>query len=96
MGEINVRPNLHIQDYCRLIEKLILAKSHQICNQIFNVGYQNMSIKEISQVVQRVVQKEFPDLEKFLYITTKSDDNRSYHINSDKVKEVLGFESGSS
>ena len=51
-----------------------------------------MSIKEISQVVQRVVQKEFPNFGEIPIITTKSDDNRSYHINSDKVKEVLGFE----
>ena len=91
-GGDQLRPNLHIQDYCDLIEKLILAKSDKICNQIFNVGYQNMSIKEISQVVQRVVQKEFPESGEIPIIITKSDDNRSYHINSDKVKEVLGFE----
>jgi nucleoside-diphosphate-sugar epimerase len=91
-GGDQLRPNLHIQDYCDLIEKLILAKSDKICNQIFNVGYQNMSIKEIAQVVQKVVQKEFPDFGEIPIITTKSDDNRSYHINSDKVKKVLGFE----
>ena len=91
-GGDQLRPNLHIQDYCDLIEKLILAKSDKVCNQIFNVGYQNMSIKEIAQVVQKVVQKEFPDFGEIPIITTKSDDNRSYHINSDKIKEVLGFE----
>ena len=91
-GGDQLRPNLHIQDYCDLIEKLILAKSEKVCNQIFNVGYQNMSIKEIAQLVKKVVQTEFPDYGEIPIITTKSDDNRSYHINSDKVKEVLGFE----
>ena len=61
-------------------------------NQIFNVGYQNMSIKEISLIVKKVVEEEFPDLGKIPIITTKSDDNRSYHINSDKIKRILGFE----
>ena len=31
-GGDQLRPNLHIQDYCDLIEKLILAKSDQVCN----------------------------------------------------------------
>ena len=91
-GGDQLRPNLHIQDYCDFVETLILAKSEKICNQIFNVGYQNMSIKEISQVVQRVVQREFPEFGEIPIITTKSDDNRSYHINSDKVKKILDFE----
>ena len=51
-----------------------------------------MSIKEISLVVKKVVQKEFPELGEIPIITTESNDNRSYHINSDKVKRILNFE----
>ena len=47
------------------------AETHKIQNQIFNVGYQNMSIKEISLIVKRVVEEEFPDLGKIPIITTK-------------------------
>ena len=90
-GGDQLRPNLHIQDYCDVIKTLMLSKSEKIKNQIFNVGYQNMSIKDISKVVQRVVQKEFPEFGKIPIITTKTDDNRSYHINSDKIKKILGF-----
>ena len=50
-----------------------------------------MSISEISEIVQSVVQKEFPLYKEIPIITTKSDDNRSYHINSDKIKKILGF-----
>ena len=91
-GGDQLRPNLHIQDYCDFVELLIEAESEKIRNQIFNVGYQNMSIKEISLLVKKVVQREFPEIGKILIITTKSNDNRSYHINSDKVKRILNFE----
>ena len=91
-GGDQLRPNLHILDYCDVVKLLMNAETHKIQNQIFNVGYQNMSIKEISLIVKKVVEEEFPDLGKIPIITTKSDDNRSYHINSDKIKRILGFE----
>ena len=50
-----------------------------------------MSINQISKVVQKVVKDEFSLLTEIPIITVKSDDNRSYHINSDKIKEQLGF-----
>ena len=34
---------------------------NKIENQIFNIGYQNMSINEIAQLVKKVVEKEFPN-----------------------------------
>jgi nucleoside-diphosphate-sugar epimerase len=46
---------------------------------------------QIAKVVKSVVEKEFPDKGDIAIVTTPSDDNRSYHINSDKVKRVLGF-----
>ena len=33
----------------------------------------------------------FPEKKSIEIIKTKSDDNRSYHINSDKIKKRLGF-----
>ena len=90
-GGEQLRPNLHIQDYCDLVELLISVDSNKIKNQIFNVGYQNLSINQIAQIVKNVVQKEFPEKGKINIIKTKSDDNRSYHINSDKIFEKLGF-----
>ena len=63
-----------------------------IKDQIFNVGFQNMSIQEIAAVVKGVVEEEFPEKAPIEIVTTQSDDNRSYHINSDKIKNVLGFE----
>jgi nucleoside-diphosphate-sugar epimerase len=38
-----------------------------------------------------VVEQEFPGRPPIQIVTTPTDDNRSYHINSDKIARVLGF-----
>lgn len=90
-GGEQLRPNLHIQDYCETVKLLINAKSEKIQKNIFNVGYQNMSISDLSILVKKVVEKKFPKLKNIQIIKTPSDDNRSYHINSDKIFKILNF-----
>ena len=50
-----------------------------------------MSIRDIANLVKRVVQQEFSEKDDIAIVTTPSDDNRSYHINSDKIRRVLGY-----
>ena len=96
-GEITVfggdqlRPNLHIQDYCDVVKLFINADHQKVNGEIFNVGYQNMSIKEIALLVKKVVEREFPEKGEIKIKYEKSDDLRSYHINSDKIKKLLNF-----
>jgi len=90
-GGSQLRPNLHIQDYIDAVEMFLEAPAAKIQGEIFNVGYQNLSLKEIAELVRKVVLDEFPDRADLEIVTTPSDDLRSYHINSDKVSRVLGF-----
>ena len=90
-GGNQLRPNLHIMDYCDAVDTLIKSHSNKIKNQIFNVGYQNLSIIEIAELVKKVVQREFPKKEKIEILKQPSNDNRSYHINSDKIKKILNY-----
>jgi nucleoside-diphosphate-sugar epimerase len=90
-GGDQLRPNLDVRDYVATCLLLLEAPSEKIHKEIFNVGYQNMSIKDIANLVKKVVMEEFPEKSEISIITTPSDDNRSYHINSDKIKNVLGF-----
>jgi nucleoside-diphosphate-sugar epimerase len=89
-GGEQLRPNLHIRDYCDAILLLVEAKKELVKNQIFNVGYENMSIAKIALLVKKVLENKFGmkniDIEK-----SESDDKRSYHINSDKIKKILNF-----
>jgi len=91
-GGSQLRPNLHVQDYADLCKLLITAPAEKIADQIFNCGFQNLSIMDIAQTVKRVVQEEFPEKGDIPIETTSSNDLRSYHINSGKIKRVLGFE----
>ena len=91
-GGSQLRPNLHVQDYCDAVKLFLTAPAEKIQNETFNVGYENMSIMEIAKVVKKVVQEEFPEKGEIEIVTTPSDDNRSYHINSDKIKKQLGFQ----
>ena len=86
-----LRPNLHIQDYADLCKTLLEAPDEIIANEIFNCGYENMSIMKIAETVKQVVAEEFPDKDEISLEVSPSDDLRSYHINSDKVTNVLGF-----
>jgi nucleoside-diphosphate-sugar epimerase len=90
-GGSQLRPNLHIQDYCDAVQLFLTAPAEKIQNEIFNVGYQNLSLMEIAELVRRVVAEEMPDRKKVDIVTTPTDDVRSYHINSDKIKRVLGY-----
>lgn len=91
-GGDQLRPNLHVQDMCDLYKLLLTIPKEKIAGQIFNAGYENMSIKDIAQVVKQVVEEMFPDRAPLPIERTESNDNRSYHINSDKIKRCLGFE----
>lgn len=88
-GGTQKRPNLHIQDMCDVYELLVNAPQDKIQRQIFNVGVQNMTLTEISSLIQDVVKDEM-GINSVVEFKS-STDNRSYHVNSDKIKDVLGF-----
>jgi len=90
-GGNQLRPNLHVMDYSDAVQVLIESDSKNIQNQIFNIGYQNLSILEIANLVKKVVEKKFPEKGNINIIRESSDDNRSYHINSDKIKNLLNY-----
>jgi nucleoside-diphosphate-sugar epimerase len=91
-GGEQLRPNLHVQDMCNLYAMLLKVEKERIQGQTFNAGYENMSIRKIADVVKNVVEQEFPEKGNLTIQVTSSDDNRSYHINSDKIKKHLGFQ----
>ena len=85
-GGKQMRPNLHVLDMVRAYEMFLSAPAEKIDGVPFNVGFENRMVEDIAKLVQRVLGDEGIALE---YVPT--DDNRSYHINSDRVRQVLGF-----
>jgi nucleoside-diphosphate-sugar epimerase len=90
-GGSQMRPNLHVQDMVELYKLLLTVPDEKIAGEIFNAGFQNMSIMEIARIVKRVVQEMFPEKGEIPIVTTPTDDIRSYHVNSDKIQRMLGF-----
>ena len=85
-GGEQLRPNIHIDDMVGSYLSVLNADTKKINNQIFNVGYKNQSVNELADDVRAVIGDD-------IKITNlKSEDNRSYHVSSQKIKDVLGFE----
>ena len=83
------RPNLHIKDMCDVYKLLLTAPAEKIAGQTFNVGKQNMTVMEIAQLIQKTLPAL--DMPQPSITVQESQDNRSYHVNSDKIARVLGF-----
>ena len=86
-GGSQLRPNINIKDMVRVYELFLSAPKDKINGEIFNAGYQNYTVEELANIVKNVMGDENIALE---YVPTS--DMRSYHINSDKIKNVLGFQ----
>lgn len=85
-GSEQLRPNIHIKDMVESYMVLLNAPKEKIAGKIFNAGYENQSVKELAETVKSVIGEDVK------LITTPTDDNRSYHISSKKIKDELGFE----
>jgi len=84
-GGAQKRPNIHIQDMTDLYVKTLQWSDADIDGKIYNVGYENHSLDEIADMVRAVVGDH-------VEIThSPSNDMRSYHISSEKIRRELGF-----
>jgi nucleoside-diphosphate-sugar epimerase len=79
------RPNIHIADMADVYLRTLAAPDAQIAGRVWNAGYENFTVSEIAEMVRNVVGKDTE------IVTTPTDDNRSYHISSDKIRRELGF-----
>ena len=85
------RPNLDIRDMCRAYEALLTVDNELINNQIFNVSCENKKIIELAFKVKNNVENHFNINDIEIEIKSENIDKRSYHVNADKIKNVLGF-----
>ena len=84
-GGEQLRPNIHIEDMARAYELLIEADKKLVAGQVFNAGYENQKVIDLANTVKKVIGEDVKTE------VVKTNDNRSYHISSEKIKKVLGF-----
>ncbi len=85
-GGNQLRPNIHIKDMVNSYLSVLNADPKKINGEIFNVGFKNQSVNELASEVKDVIGSDIK------IINTETNDNRSYHVSSQKIKDVLGFE----
>ena len=84
-GGNQLRPNIHIKDMLRAYDALINANASIVNGEIFNAGWENRTVNEIAEMVRNVIGSDVK------IVRSNSDDNRSYHISSEKIKKLLSF-----
>jgi len=85
-GGKQLRPNIHIKDMAKVYDVLINAQKSKVSGEIFNVGYENKTVLDLANTVKSVLGDDIQLVE------TPTDDNRSYHISSKKIKKILDFD----
>lgn len=85
-GGSQKRPNIHIKDMVRAYMTLLEAPEKKIAGKVFNAGFQNYTVMELANMVKRVVGDPSIPIE-----VKPTNDTRSYHISSEKMKKELGF-----
>ena len=85
-GGNQLRPNIHIDDMVDSYLAVLNALPNKINGEIFNVGYKNQTVNELAKDVKKIIGVDVKILK------TESDDNRSYHVSNQKIKDILGFE----
>jgi nucleoside-diphosphate-sugar epimerase len=84
-GGEQMRPNIHIDDMVDVYVQLLNEPAARIDGEIFNVGSENHTVLEIAHIVQRCVGGGIP------IEVVPTNDPRSYHVSSEKIRRQLGF-----
>ena len=79
------RPNIHIGDVTDLYVKSLEWADEDIDGQVFNAGYDNHTVMETAEIVRSGVGEDVS------VTVVPTNDNRSYHISSEKIRHQLGF-----
>ncbi len=87
-GGSQLRPNIHIKDMVQVYLDLLNIDTKSLSDPVYNVGFENHKIQDIAKIVQDCFEKRN---KKIQIIFEETDDLRSYHIDSSKIKRELNF-----
>ena len=84
LGGDQMRPNIHIDDMVDAYLHVLGCTKEQVQGKTYNVGYHNHTVLEIGEIVKQEVGNCELRVE-------PTNDNRSYHVSSEKIAKELGF-----
>jgi nucleoside-diphosphate-sugar epimerase len=87
-GGDQLRPNIHVEDMTDLYLTLLERPDEAINGKTWNAGYHNLKVRTIADMVREEVGPKVD------IVVTPTDDHRSYHVSSEKIRRDLGFVAG--
>lgn len=84
-GGSQIRPNIHIEDMTDLYVESLAWPDDRIDGKVYNAGYHNQSVSELAEAVRNRVGEDVA------VAVEPTDDNRSYRVDSSRLKAELGF-----
>jgi nucleoside-diphosphate-sugar epimerase len=84
-GGGQLRPNIHVDDMTDLYRLLLEAPDAAVDGKVWNAGYHNLKVMEIAEKVRNEIG------ERVEIVVTPTDDHRSYHVSSERIRRDLGF-----
>ncbi len=89
-GGTQLRPQINIEDMIRVYKLLLEAPEQKVNEKVFNAGFLNMNVEDTAKLIAQILKEN--NIEKDINIEkVNTHDERSYHLNSEKIKEELGF-----
>ena len=85
LGGSQKRPNIHIQDMTDLYVFLLQQPDERIDGEVYNAGFENHTLNQLAEMVRRQVGNDIA------VDVVPTNDLRSYHVSSDKMRRKLGF-----
>ena len=86
LGGTQKRPNIHVQDMADLYVFLLQQPDEKIDGEIYNAGFENHTLNQLAEMVRRQVGNDIT------IDVVPTNDLRSYHVSSEKMRQKLGFE----
>ena len=90
-GGAQKRPNIHIDDVTDLYVTLLDLPAERIAGRTYNYAESNHTVSELAEIVRGVVAREVPGRENVPIQVTPSNDQRSYHLSSERIRRELGL-----
>jgi nucleoside-diphosphate-sugar epimerase len=84
-GGDQLRPNIHIEDMTDLYLLLLDAPAAAVDGKTWNAGYHNLKVRDIAEKVRAKIGSGVE------IVVTPTDDHRSYHVSSERIRRELGF-----
>ena len=84
-GGDQLRPNIHVEDMTDLYRMLLEQPDEAIDGRVWNAGYHNLQVRAIADMVREEVGPKVD------IVVTPTDDHRSYHVSSERIRRDLGY-----